>query len=163
MEIKVNDVYKFAYNEEWCKKKAEPYWCFDGTLIVKQGNDGNLYLVDTYWGMDGGSSNKTFTLEEALEKGSLHFYCNLDEVEECSEYDFNYYADEDLFDLSYQNRCYRRFYKRKGAKRSAEKMKKVLEEKIKEAIYKIKHNTNKLQDLSEKLGQVKQGNTDITI
>jgi len=38
-----------------------------------------------------------------------------------------------------------------------------LEEKIKEAIYKIKHNTNKLQDLSEKLGQVKQGNTDITI
>ena len=41
MEIKLNDVYKFRYHEEVRNKKVfDPYWCFDGQLIVKENKNG---------------------------------------------------------------------------------------------------------------------------
>jgi hypothetical protein len=97
MEIKLNDVYKFRYHEEVRNKKAfDPYWCFDGQLIVKENKNG-LYLEDTYWSSD----SRKFTLEEALQDGILTFVCNLDDVIECREYNLQYYEDEDTFNLSY--------------------------------------------------------------
>ena len=51
---------------------------------------------------------------------------DLDEVEKCDKHHLDYYADEDLFDLSYQHGCYKAYYKRKGAVKSIEKMKKVI-------------------------------------
>lgn len=162
MNIKLNDVYLFRYNEEYNKKLFEPYWCFDGQLIVKQNRNGELYLQDTYWGFDGGEK-KTLTLEQVLERGELTFVCNLDEVEKCEEYHLNYYDDKDLFDLSYQHGCYKAYFKRKGANKSIDKMKKVLEEKIKSTEREILWQQSELQRLNDKLNKLNAGNINVYI
>jgi len=134
MEIKLNDVYKFRYHEEVRNKKAfDSYWCFDGKLIVKENKDG-LYLQDTY--LNSGDDRR-FTLNEALKQGILTFICNLDDVEEIGEYNIQYYNDEDVFDLSTQKGCRKKYCIKKGTKRSAEKMKSVLNEKIEDSERKI--------------------------
>ena len=55
----------------------------------------------------------------------------------CEEYHFKYYDDKNLFDLSYQHGCYKAYFKRKGANKSIDKMKKVLEEKIKSTEHEV--------------------------
>jgi hypothetical protein len=161
MEIKLNDVYSFSYNDAWCKKIFDPNWCFDGQLIVTRGFAGNLYLKDTYWGSSG--DNKCFTLEEALERGELKFICNLDDVEQINAYALDYYDDEDLFDLSRQHGCYKLYYKRKGSKRSANKMERVLKDKICNMEGEIKARQSDLKWYKEKLNELKNGNIDIRI
>jgi len=158
MEIKLNDVYRFRYNEELIKNKFEPYWCFDGQLVVKQSNNGELYLEDTYW---CSGNNKIFTLNEALQKGTLEFICNLDDVEECFIWDLDYYADEDLFNLSYQHNYYKKYYKRKGAKKSVKKMKAILEEKIKHTEQMIEWKKNQLKNLKDELEKLNTENINI--
>lgn len=157
MELKINDVYKFRYNEEYLEKLFEPYHCFDAQLIVKQGIH-NLYLEDTYWST---GNNKTFTLEQALEKGTLEFVCNLDEVEEIRSYDMRYYDDNDLFNLSRQHNCYGEYYKRKSAKKSAKKMEQVLIDEIKEIEHAIKSKEWDLKRANEKLEKLRLGDMDI--
>lgn len=160
MEIKLNDVYRFRYYEEVRSKKAfDPYWCFDGKLIVKENKDG-LYLEDIYW---NSGENRRFTLEKALKQGTLTFICSLDDVEECREYDIQYYEDEDIFDLSYQHGCYKKYCIKKDAKRSMEKMKNVLNEKIKDSECKIKWLTCDIERYKEKLQEVENRNLDIYI
>ena len=159
MELKLNDVYNFRYNECWREKIFDPSWCFDGQLIVRE-NENGLYLRDTYWGSGEG---KTFTLEEALDKGVLTFVCNLDDVEEIKEYNTQYYADEDIFDLSSQHLCYRKYCIKKGTKRSAEKMKAVLNEKIAKSKHEIEWETFQIKRNEEKLQELKNGNLDIYI
>lgn len=162
MEIKLNDVYKFRYNEKYLKELFEPYWCFDGQLIVKQNKNGELYLQDTYWGFNGGEC-KVFTLKQVLERGELTFICNLDEVEECKEYDLKYYDDNDLFDLSYQHGRYKLYFKRKEAKKSPEKMRNVIEIKIETAEHEILWQQRLIEQLKEKLNELSKGNIDIYI
>lgn len=159
MDTKLNDVYRFRYNaEEHEKAWSDLNWCFDGQLIVKENSKG-LYLEDTYWTSD----NRCFTLEEALNKGTLEFVCNLDDVEECSENPYNYYEDEDIFDLSYQNGCYRRIRVKKGAKRSKDKMREVLECKIAESKSKIESAQYEIEINKKKLQELENGNLDIYV
>lgn len=155
MDIKLNDVYRFRY-------KIYKAWCFDGKLIVRKDKNGNLYLQDTYWGFNS-NENKSFTLEQALEEGYLTFLCNLDEVEECTVFDLDYYADEDLFNLSYQHGFYKLYYKRKGAVKSPEKMKNVLMQKIKSTEEDIEWSQGRLKRLKEKLEKLNSGDVDICI
>ena len=157
MKLKLNDVYRFSYNVSWTERMFDPYWCFDGQLVVKENKNG-LYLEDTYW---NSSEGRKFTLEEALERGTLTFVCNLDDVKECQEYDTQFYADEDIFNLSHQHGCYKKYCIRKGAKRSAEKMKAVLNEKIEESERKIKWLTSDVESYKKKLQEVENGNLDI--
>ena len=161
MEIKLNDIYIFRYNEMYLEKIFMPDHCFDKQLVVKEKN-GELYLEDTYWGF-ADSSNKKFTLEEILEKGTLTFICNLNSVVECREYDAQYYAGEDIFDLSYQHHCYQKYCIKKDAKRSAEKMKDVLNEKITKSKFEIEWETIQIKRNEEKLQEIENGNLDIYI
>jgi metal-sulfur cluster biosynthetic enzyme len=158
MEIKVNDVYRFRYNEETKKKMFDSSWSFDGQLIVKEKNE-SLYLEDTYWN----SSNVIFTLEEILEKGTLTFVCNLDEVKEIREYDIQYYDDKDIFDLSYQHHCYIKYYIKNDTKRSIEKMRTILNEKIAKSKFEIAWETTQIKRNEEKLKELENGNLDIYI
>lgn len=159
MEIKVNDVYKFSYNEEQLRNLLMPYHCFDGQLIAKERN-GELYLEDTYW-LSGGS--KIFILEEALKRGTLTFICNLDDVEKATENDYNYYDDEDLFDLSYQHRSYKRYFKKKGSERSKNKMKEVLEKKIEDNERVIRWSTSLLKDYKDRLERLENNDLNFYI
>lgn len=154
MEIKINDVYRFFYNEKKLKKLCDAYWCFDGQLIVKSDNHGNLLLVDTYyWG-----ENKSFTLEEALECGTLEFVCNLDEVEPIHEYEICDYEDKDIFNLSRQHYCYKQFYKRKGATKSIEKIKQNINNKISDLEEQVRFNEDEIKTLVNKLENIESWN-----
>ncbi len=171
MELKLNDVYRFIYHNEILEKIYEPYWCFDGQLIVKQDKNGNMYLEDTYWSFydkennvfKSNSCSKRFSLEEALKQGKLFYKCNLDDVEMISEYDTNYYADEDIFDLSYQHGCKKLLFKRKGAQKSITKMESVLNKEIENIEAQIRYLTWKLEKVKENLEELKNGNINIYI
>jgi hypothetical protein len=160
MELKINDVYRFSYHD--AGNMFMPYHCFDGQLVVRQKENGNLYLEDTYWGWKDGS-NKTFTPEQALECGALKFICNLDDVQKCEEYNFNYYADDDLFNLSYQHGCYKRFYKKLGAQKSFVKMEQILKNKITSAENEIEFQNNQIKYYKEKLKELQNGDINIYI
>lgn len=159
--LREGDVYSFRYNEEETKKRFEPYHCFDGQLIVrKYGEGGEMRLVDTYW---GSGDNRTFTLEEALNKGHLAFKCNLSDVEEIREWEKIYYDDSDLFDLSTQHHCHNRYAKRKGAERSKEKMMLTLLDKITSSQHKIQSLQKDIERAEENLKKLEAGDTSIYI
>lgn len=162
MKIKLNDVYRFRYNETYLEKIFMPYHCFDGQLVVKEKN-GELYLEDTYWGFKYDSNNKKFTLEEALLKGSLEFVCNLGDVEKACYDDSNYYDSEYLYNLSYQNGCYQKYCKKKDISKSKEVMEDALKREIKKAETQIEWHTRNIKRCEEKLQEVENGNLDIYI
>jgi len=166
VQFKVNDVFSFRYNEEETKKRFEPYHCFDGQFIVKQRENGELYLMDTYWAskydnFKHWSGYKWKTIEDAQKQGTLTFICNLDEVEEIREHDLQYYADEDLFNLSCQHGCCKFYVKRKGAKRSIDKMLQSIRRKIEDEHSKIRSAENSLKWLNETLKKIEAGDTSV--
>jgi len=159
MNIKLNDVYRFRYNDEYNSNGKDNYWCFDGQLVVKKGREDILILQDTYWSSD----SKTFLLEEALKKGSLEFICNMEDVVKCQENDRKYYKPEDVFDLSCQHHYRKAIYRSKKAKKDLSIMQESLEDMISEAKWEIKYAQNSLDRLQEKLEKVKSGDMDVYI
>lgn len=168
MEIKVNDIYHFSFNEQYLKDHSQAYWCFDGQFYVwKNEQNGQLYLVDTYWNALGsypsGDVGKRFLLTEALAKGTLKFICNLDDLVECSERDTLYYDDNDVFNLSRQHGYYNAFYRRKDAERSMEKVKQVLLEDIEYIQNKIASWEGDLKWREHDLARLENGETNIYV
>lgn len=168
--LRINDVYSFRWNADYVKKsgRSDLNHCFDGQFIVKQRDGGELYFMDTYWaskydGFTHWSDSRSYSLEEALENGTLEYICNLDEVEEIQKYEMNYYADADLFDLSYQHYCYGFYVRKKGAVRSPEKMRAVILEKISENEGKIRFAQSDINGLRERLEKLLSGDTTIYI
>lgn len=155
VEIKLGDVYRFSYNAKYEIEIFMPYHCFDGILFVKQKSDGSLYLEDTYWG--SGSDNRIFTLEKALEQGTLTFICNINDIELCYEHDYKYYDSSDLFNLSHQHGCCKRFFKRKGAVRSSKIMEENLKKQIEERKHDIKSAEYDIERYMEYLDKLKSG------
>lgn len=144
-EMKSGDVYRFTWKDQ-ARPGQDPYWCFDGQLVAVPHN-GGLLLVDTYWGFGevGGETGKTFTLERAFEIGNLEFVCNLGDLEPAQRHEVRYYDEADLFDLSYQHRCYFKLMKRKGAKKSREAMYRALAQDRKEADDALRAAIHKLE------------------
>lgn len=166
IKLRLNDVYSFRWSPEYYKNNSYPDHCFDGQFIIKQREDGELYFMDTYWaskhdGFKHWSSSRSYTLEQALKNGSVTYVCNLDDVEEIQKHDLIYYADEDLFDLSYQHGCYGYYVKKKGAVRSPEKMRAVILNRIGENEHKISSAQREINGLRESLEKLLNG--DLTI
>ena len=166
VQFRVNDVFSFSYNEEETRKRFEPYHCFDGQFIVKQRENGELYLMDTYWaskydGFKHWSDYKCKTIGDAQKQGELTFRCNLDEVEEIRERDLQYYDDEDLFNLSYQHGCYEYYVKRKGAELSIDKMLQSIKHKIEDAEYRKKSAEWDIERYTETLSKIEGGDTSV--
>jgi hypothetical protein len=155
---RVGDVFRFRYNREQSEKLGfSATHCFEGTLHARQNGD-RLILVDTYWGISG--DGRMFTLEEAERKGTLTFYCNLNDVERIDRHDQVYYADDDLFTVSEQHACVPRcvhWFKRKGAVRNAEKMLRVISERIEKNKHDIDSANGNLDRLAQLERQIRQG------
>lgn len=168
VQFKVNDVFSFRYNEEEIRKRLEPYHCFDGQFIVKQGENGELYLMDTFWaskydGFKHWSDCNWETIEDVQKQGVLTFRCNLDEVEEIRENDLQYYDNEDLFNLSYQHDCYKFYVKRKSAERSIDKMLQSIKYKIEDAEYRKKLAERDIERHTETLAKIEGGDTSVCL
>lgn len=130
IQPKDGDVFGFAYNQaEYEKTRGDLHWCFDGQLVW---NGAKFY--DTYWGLTRGAvDGRGFTLAEAEAQGILHFVCNLNDVEKIQDYEYELYAEGDAFNLSHQHACCRYYVKRKGARKSVDKMRAALDRKVKDA------------------------------
>lgn len=131
VDIREGDVFRFSYSDEYRKKLFEPHHCFDGQLVAVP-SIGGLILMDTYWlhGFEPRHDGRSFTVEEAQERGTLTLVCNLNETTKVSKSDIQYYDDDDWFNLSYQHGCYPWFAIRNGATKSKEKIVGVLREKM---------------------------------
>lgn len=158
LDVKVGDVFAFNYKPAIENQLFMPYHCFDGQLVVKQRENGALYLEDTYW--SNSSNNKRFTIEDALDKGILKFKCNLDDVRDITEKEGGYYNDSDLFDLSRQHGCYKHLVVRKSARRSKTKIVKVLQERIDRANEDIATARNRIRRSQEELALAIAGKLD---
>lgn len=145
IKLKLGDVYTFSWNSEEYDKQL---WqgslshCFEGLLVVmnypiyqesSNSYKDELRLVDTFWGVNSISNNKSFTLEEAQKKGNLSFYCNLFEIEPVKNCDLDKYDDDDIYRLHDQHSCVEScnyYYIKKGAKKSPKKRISVIDAKI---------------------------------
>ncbi|MGJ0846534.1 hypothetical protein ACR77J_07590 [Tissierella praeacuta] len=164
MELKLGDIYSFRYKYEYIKDKAgDPYHCLDGQLIVKKDINDKLYLQDTYWGgisLDDDYDSRVFTLESALKLGELEFICNIENIERIKEYEMDFYADEDAFNLSHQHRCYKAYYKKKDSQKCPKKMEEVLLYKIERAKSEIKSKEIDINRFRRELETVREGKTE---
>lgn len=114
IEFREGDVYRFSYSEAARERwRTDPYWCFDGQVVVRNGQ-----LCDTYWSFGACGDARVVRPED----GTLTFVCNLNDVREVKEYECKHYAESDCFNLSSQHGCYKRFAVRKDAPRSPERM-----------------------------------------
>jgi hypothetical protein len=133
--LREGDVFRFDYSpEEYAKARGDLRWCFDGQLVVR-----GARLVDTYWGLEHGySEGRSFTLAEAQARGTLTYVCNLSEVEPIRPDEYEHYADGDAFTLSHQNGCYKHFVKTRGAKKSVDKVMRLVHRRIDAAHEEVK-------------------------
>jgi hypothetical protein len=160
IEIKENDVYRFRFNEAELKKRFEPWHCFDGKLVVFKNREGELRLRDTYWST---GSSRAFTLDEVLKIGSIELICNADEVDPTDEFAYKYYEDDDIYDLSYQHRCCKRYALRRGAEKSKQKMLKTLYGKLSDTQHEIEFAERQLETINENIQKVEGGDLDVYI
>jgi len=157
--MKENDVFRFRYKAEAEKKfTLDPYHCFDGQLVVKKNRDGNFILRDTYW---SSSDGRCFTPEEAEKEGTLTFVCNLDDVRNIEEWETDYYADEDVYNLSQQHGCYKYYTVKKCAQKSQGKMLQVVRSKIKDEEYSISSSINRIEFLSRQAQKIESGDINV--
>jgi hypothetical protein len=157
INIKTGDVFSFSYKPEYVCTHHEPYHCFDGQLIASVDDDGNVTLTDTYWMGGQSSSEKQFTLEEALKVGSLTFRFNVNDVVICNESDKAYYKYTDIFNFSYQHGCYKRFVRKKDAKRDKEVILNSLRYKIQELESELQYTKRDLANMNDLLKDVEGG------
>lgn len=157
VKLKEGEVYiiDIADKEKWSSWAKDSYW------VVRDCN-GELELVNTFHGLEYRySTSYTLTLKEATELGKLQFYFSLNDVKEIPENEQYYYAGEDVFFLG-ENHGYRpHWYLRKGAEKNQARLIETLEDRIDRQKDSIGYDLTKLADMSEKLGQVRQGNLDI--
>lgn len=145
LEVRPGDVFRLSLKPNG-RSITDNYWCFDGQLIATVRN-GEIILRDTYWSFDDvhSSSGRTYTMGEAVAAGDLTFVVNLDELVSAQTHERRYYDEADLFDLSYQSRCYPKLMKRKGAKKSREAMYRALAQDRKEAEEALSSAIHKLE------------------
>ena len=156
MNIKESDVFDFRYKPEVVKNSFSPYHCFDGILIVRKDKKEEFYLEDTYW-----SNGRTFTLDEALAKGTLRYVFNLDKVEKTSKRDLNYYDDKDIVILRYGHGYSTQCFIRKGAKKSKEKMLAVIKKQISDAKIDLSCITDRIERDCVTKTQIESGNLNV--
>ena len=143
---KEGDIYRWCWNSQYVEKLKDKsaagtlYWCCSQICIFRNG----MYF-DTYWNNSGDS--KRFMPEEADEKLDLEYIGNFSELEESSKTQRAYYDDKDCVDISHANNTRGGFYIRKGAKRSLEKMNKIILRNIKKLQYDADSAQRRLQEI----------------
>lgn len=144
---KEGDVFSWSYKETE-RNSSTQYWCCSREGVVAS----NGLLYDTFWGIGINSDGRAFKQEDVDSKIEVTFLANLNDYESCKKEDRAYYDDKDFLDLSNSNKsCF--FYLRKGAVKSLDKMRKILERNIKDAEYKL---ASAQRDLEWEKGQLEE-------
>jgi hypothetical protein len=152
--MRTGDIYRWRYKDEKPEHLGayKRYHCKSQIAIAKDG-----VLIDTYWGGSyGDSTHWSFTDAEA--QLDQEYLGNFDELDKVEEYNRVYYDDKDIVDISHSNTSLRgNFYVRKGAKRSAGKMEKVLLERIETKEREVKFAQDSLARARQQLADLDDG------
>jgi len=127
---KEGDVFSWWYKEVDYNSSTQ-YWCCSQIGIVQE----NGILYDTYWGY-AVNDGRSFSLNSVGEKIEVEFIANLNDYNPCQKEDQCYYNDEDFLNLSNSNNS-GKYYLRKGAVKSLDKMRKILQRNVKDAERKL--------------------------
>lgn len=160
-DIKVDDVYKVRYTQSFreVRVNSDLNHCFEGLAVATQSDNG-IILVDTYWGLRGGTYSKIFKISDIGRKIDIEYYCNLNEITKIHSLEIKYYADEDIVFLHDQHACVescRYYYIKNGAVRNRDKILRVLNEEIADTESKLVYAQNSLDAKKELRAQIEFG------
>lgn len=150
MKINEGDIFRWRYRDEKLNGDYLSYWAKSCIAIAKDGR-----LLDTYWG--GVSDSTNWGYGEALRCLKLDRIGNFTELENRPEHLAEYYDEADYVNLNHANSPKGNFYIRKGAKRSAEKMREMLEYKIEKERADIRSAERTIVWLTNQLNALKAG------
>lgn len=134
-ELRVGDHFRWQYDNT-VNTVRDSYWCKSQMCVW----DGRCFK-DLFWSMGTGSESHNVPVAVAL----FSFMGNINDYEECNEYQLKYYDDTDILNRYHSNHskgwggC---FFIKKGAQRSREKIKQGLLYKLEEAEYNIRSAMN---------------------
>jgi len=157
--MKKGDIYRWSYNQSYIEKNqikidaGTLYWCSSRIGVIDT-DKSNLWLVDTYWG--SGSHCKIFNDERIDEILDIVFVANFEDLEKAIPISRAYYLDDDCVDLNHPNSSSGNFYLRKGAKKSIEKMTKVIARKKHDLEISIKSELRTIKSLEKDLLDVNE-------
>lgn len=146
---KEGDVFAWSYKDIDLNSSTQ-YWCCSMVGVVAS----NGIMYDTFWGIGINDSGRYFTQDDLESKIDVKFLANLNDYETCKREDRAYYHDKDFLDLSNSNNGNRFFYLRKGATKSLDKMRKILERNLKDAEYKLTSAQQNLEWEKRKLEEL---------
>lgn len=152
--LREGGIFRWRYREPGDDRSYGRYHCCSCIGIV----DPSGRLRDTFWshGGDGRSFGK-----DDLPKLDLTYLGNMSDLEKASEYQADYYDDEDIVNLNHSNSTRDNFYLRKGAKRSAKKMLQVAQRKLEKAKSDERMAALKAEQLSTAIHQIETGNIEV--
>lgn len=149
--LREGDVFRWRYREPGDDRgKWGRYHCCSCVAIARNGR-----LCDTYWQIGGSfpHDGRSFGVDD-LQKLELVRLGNLSDLERKDEYQSDYYDDADIVDLNHPNSTRGNFYLRKGAKRSAKKMKEM-------ALYKLERAQSDQRMAEQRAGRLQEAITRI--
>ena len=149
IELKEGDIYFWEYSSEYIEARiysnglSTLYWCCSQIATVRDGK-----LLDTYWCSGDNSKDVGNLLEKGcVKEENLTYVGNFSGLRKAQPYERAHYLDEDCINLNHANSSSGNFYIKKDAKKSLEKMKKVLHRKK-------QHISNEIRYLERQLGEV---------
>lgn len=160
-EIRIDDVYKIRYTQSFREERvnSDLNHCFEGLAVATQSDNG-IILVDTYWGLRGGTYSKIFKISDIGRKIHIEYYCNLNEITKIHSLEVKYYDDEDIILLHDQHACVescRYHYIKNGAIRSKEKILRVLNEEIADAESRLVCAQNSIEAKKKLASEIEAG------
>jgi hypothetical protein len=127
MNYKDGDIFNWSWTDSKIKKMnlqqqaGTTYWCKSRICIFNKSKE---VFKDTYW---NGQDDFRFYLDDINKDIKLEFIANINELRPCEITEFNYYDNSDCINISHPNMTRSGRYIKKDAKRSLDKMKRVVE------------------------------------
>jgi len=164
MMMHEGDIFRFSYSADELAKRFEPYHCFDGRLVYRDGR-----LVDTYWTGIGpraviGHEAHAMAPRDAARLGTLTFIANLGDLRFVAyKSELLHYDEADCFDLSTQHGCYKAYAVRATAQRSQARMLAEIDAKLADLDGDIRYAQDQRQHITEIRRAVEAGDTSIRL
>lgn len=133
------DIFFWRYKETMLDS---PYWCKSRIAVVK-----GKRLYDTFWSLSADSTQWDF--DSAKEHLILEYQGNFNDLEPMDSWLADYYDVSDVVNLNHSNSSKGNYYRRKGAKRSKERVLDLLARERGKAEDDIRSANWKLENLAK--------------
>lgn len=152
MNIKLGDVFFWSYKEP--RYDQFTYWCKDQKAVAVEGYNGNIVLVDIYWGgvFKDSVGQNDYVLD--LDKVELEFICNTNDIQVIQEYQVRDY--DRVYNLSNQKGCCKVFAVDKGSQVSHNALLKKYQEDLADACYRKRSAESDIERLTNKIKEINQ-------